>query len=238
MLAVAAKRSARDHAGAGRRFLQGPLLTNVEPMLEHDDPPFIIETQLGHPLSIRQLVVNYLRAVERFRLQYTRSSVLERQLETESLGYAALAEALGWADSIDNYLRAGPKNSIGTSRDEAWASSLPADQEDFVLAFQRVRNLVHHRWWQALATSMSSDIDGAQVNQWIWGSLPVGAGQGRGRSSELDAAYASRLRGADLLASLDKLAAVFWSKRRWQIVRADIEQPGHEVLSKIVFDDE
>jgi hypothetical protein len=157
-------------------------------MPEDYDQPFIIESQLGHPLSIRQLVVNYLRAVERFRLQYSQSSVLEEQLETESLGYAALAEALGWADSIDNYLRAGPKNSIGTERDEAWAESLPADQEELVHAFQRVRNLVHHRWWQALATRMSSDIHGAQVNQWIWGSLPTGAGQGRGRSTKLDAA--------------------------------------------------
>lgn len=207
-------------------------------MLEDDDQPFIIDFQLGHPLSIRQLVVNYLRAVERFRLQHSQSSVLEGQLETESLGYAALAEALGWADSIDNYLRAGPKDSVGTERDKAWAESLPADQEDLVVAFQRVRNLVHHRWWQALATRMSSDIHGAQVNQWIWGYLPAGAGQGRGRSSELDAAYARRLRGSDLLTSLDELAAVFWSKRGWQIARADIEQPGHEVLSPLKFDDE
>lgn len=207
-------------------------------MLGDDDQPFIIESELGHPLSIRQLVINYLRAVERFRLQYSRSSVLETQLETESLGYAALAEALGWADSIDNYLRAGPKDSIGTERNEAWARSLPADQEELVLAFQRVRNLVHHRWWQALATRMSSDIGGAQVNQWIWGSLPTGAGQGRGRSPELDAAYTRRLHRSDLLTSLDELAVVFWSKRRWQIARVDIEQPGHEVLSPLVFDDE
>lgn len=199
---------------------------------------FTIEVQYGHPLSIRQLVVNYLRAVERFRVQNKRSRDPERQLGSESLGYAALAEALGWADSIDNYLREGPRDSAGTNRDKDWADSLPAGDKDLVLAFQRVRNLVHHRWWQALATRMGLDIHGEQVNQWVWGDLPVGVGQARRRSVSMDAGYAGRLKGLDLMTSLDELASVFWSKRGWEIVRSDIEQPGHGVESPLVFDDE
>ena len=126
----------------------------------------------------------------------------------------------------------------GTNRDQDWAASLAADQEDLVVAFQRVRNLVHHRWWQALATRFGRDLHDRQVNRLVWGRLPTGAGQGRGRSAEADAAYANRLQGQDLMSSLDELAAVFWTKRGWEIARQDIMQPGHDVGSPISFDDE
>lgn len=196
----------------------------------------ILEVQTRNPLSIRQLVLNYFRAVERFRLQCERSREPENQLIAESLGYAALAEALGWADSIDNFLREGPRDNPGTQRDKEWALGLPDEQRQLVQAFQRVRNLVHHRWWQAVATRIERNSEGAQVNQWIWGALPDGSDQGRGRSSDLDLAYAARLQGSDLLASLDDLAAVFWTKRGWQITRVQVEQPGHQVGSPLVFD--
>ncbi len=149
-------------------------------------------------------------------MQYERSRDPSNQRDSESLGYAALAEALDWADSIDNYLREGPRDNPGTQRDKEWALAFPNDQRDLILAFQRVRNLVRHRWWQAVATRLGRNPHGEQVNQWIWGALPAGAGQGQGRSPALDAAYSDRLQSGDLLASLDDLAAVFWTKRGWQ----------------------
>lgn len=208
-------------------------------MRDEDLPDGIsVELQLLHPLSIRQLLVNYLRAVERFRIQCERAKDPDHHLHAESLGYAALAEALDWADSIDNYLREGPRGSVGTNRDKDWAEALPPDQNELVLAFQRVRNLVHHRWWQAVATRLGDGGDGDQANKWIWGRLPESPDQARRRSAIMDAAYESRLGGMDVLATLDDLAQVFWSKRRWEIRRQDINQPGHVVASPIVFDDE
>lgn len=193
---------------------------------------------MGSPLSIRQLVLNYLRAVERFRLQYERSRDPSHQLHSESIGYASLAESLDWADSIDNFLREGPRDNPGSPRNKSWAVALPDQQRDLVVAFQRVRNLVHHRWWQAVATRIALNVNGEQTNHWVWGALPTGVKEGRGRSSTADDVYSTRLQGRDLLTSLDDLACVFWTKRVWEIRRVEVEQPGHSVESPLVFDDE
>lgn len=195
----------------------------------------VIEVWNGTPTSIRELVVAFLRAVERFREQDSRSSRLDEQLQTESLAKAALTEALNWADTIDQYLAHGPRGSTGTARDPDWAARLPDEQSDLAHAFQRVRNLVHHRWWEAVAVRMARQ-EGVQVNQWVWAPFPRSSNEGRGRDADGDAAYHRALQGRRLLETLDELAAIFWSKRGWEISRHDLTQPGHDVGSPLVLD--
>jgi hypothetical protein len=205
-----------------------------------------LEAWSGTPMNIRELLGNFLRAVERFRLQDTNAAKVSEQLVTESLGHAALMEALNWADSIDQYLRFGPRDTLGTDRDQDWASGLPEAQSELILAFQRVRNLVHHAWWQAITVRMHLGQDG-QVNEWVWGFLPheadrmIGKGSGSAatKKDQLgDEAYGSALRGRPLLGTLDGLAEIFWAKRTWEITRDDVRQPGHDVLSPLTFDGE
>ena len=188
------------------------------------------------PTAIVYLVINCLRAVERFRAQTDRVSLPHEQVKSHSLARAALSEALGWADAIDNYLREGPRGNIGTNRDPNWTCGLDSDARELVEAFQRVRNLVHHAWLDALAVRISF-VDGKQVKEWIWKPLRDDVGKGRG-SDPRDAYYRARLEGRTLLSTLDELAAAFWERRGWQIARADVEQPGHQVLSPLRFDDE
>jgi len=197
----------------------------------------IIEMFSPQPASIRELVLNFLRAVERFREQDARSSDLVDQLHTESLARAALFEALNWADTIDQYLAAGPKGTIGTERNEEWAQGLPADQERLARAFQRVRNLTHHQWWQAVGVRMTRS-DGQQVNEWVWAPLPAGAA-GRRRDPDADADFADRLAGRRVLTTLDELAEVFFARRTWAITRPELAQPGLGVIgSPLRFDGE
>ena len=197
----------------------------------------VLEAWSLQPASIRELVVNFLRAVERFREQDARASDPDDQLHSESLARAALYEALNWADTIDQYLRAGPRDTPGTDRDQTWAAGLPGDQPRLALAFQRMRNLTHHQWWQAVGVRMSR-VEGRQVNEWFWAPLPDSAG-GRHRQSDADAAFNQRLAGRHVLATLDELAEVFFARRRWQIARADLAQPGHSVQgSPLLFDGE
>lgn len=192
--------------------------------------------QYQSPVSIRELIVSFLRSVERFRLQNER--VGDDQLEAESLGFAALAEALNWADSIDNYLRSGPRDTKGTNRDPDWATQLGEDERLLIQAYQRVRNVVHHRWWQVVSTRVFGGVAADHRPRWIWGRLPSQGSDGRGKDAAGNAAYASALEGRDVLVTLDQLATVFWSMRRWQISRGDVTQPGHSVRSPLSFDDE
>lgn len=201
------------------------------------DDDVVIEAWSGQPASIRELVLNFLRAVERFREQDARSSDLADQLHTESLARAALFEALNWADTIDQYLAAGPRGTIGTERDREWAKGLPADQERLARAFQRVRNLTHHQWWQAVGVRISRS-DGRQMNEWFWAPLPDEAA-GRRRDLEPDAAFKDRLAGRRVLTTLDELAEVFFARRKWEVTRAELAQPGHGVAgSPLRFDGE
>jgi hypothetical protein len=198
---------------------------------------YVLEVFSGRPTSIRELIVNYLRAVERFRAQVGIAREPGEQLRSESLAGAALSEALAWADSIDSYLAAGPKDTLGTDRNPQWAQQLTSDEADLVAAFQRIRNLVHHRWLDALATRLTPE-DGVHTREWIWAPLPRSKAQGKGKDKERDATYMARLEGRPLLATLDELAGAFWRKRRWAIIRDDVRQPGHDVLSPLKFDDE
>lgn len=196
----------------------------------------VVEAWSGGPESVRELVLAYLRAVERFREQDARASDPEGDGHGESLARAALFEALNWADTIDQYLRKGPRGTLGTDRDEEWAAGLPREQERVARAFQRVRNLTHHQWWGAVGVRMS-DVDGRQVNEWFWAPLPSSGG--RHRDLDADSAFEERLAGRRVLATLDELAEVFFARRTWQVRRADLAQPGHGVEgSALRFDDE
>jgi hypothetical protein len=203
----------------------------------------VLEVWSGAQTSVRELVINYLRAVERFRAQDVRSTVIEEQLQSESLAKAALAEALSWADTLDQRLGQWPKDErpskkIRKSQRQApWAVDLDEDAHDLVEAFQHARNVVHHRWFDLVSVRISVNGDG-QVNLWTWAPLPGNKRPGDNKSPELDGIYATKLEGRHLLETLDELAYAFWQKRRHQIRRAAIGQPGHDVQSPLIFDDE
>jgi hypothetical protein len=200
------------------------------------DDDVVIETWSNTPTSIRELIVYYLRAVERFREQDSRARDSEDQLHSESLGSAALAEALSWADTVDQYLAMGPESTKGTQHDRGWVARLPDEQADVVRAFGRIRNVVHHQWWRAVGTRITR-IGDRQVNEWFWAPLPDRAARTK-RDRDGDRAYGERLEGRAVLATLDELGVVFWSKRTWQISRSDVVQPGHGVGADLRFDDD
>ncbi len=50
--------------------------------------------------------------------------------------------------------------------------------------------------------------------------------------------YRQEMRGAEVLATLDRLGEVFWAKRTWVIHRSDIAQPGYDVGATLAFDAE
>lgn len=191
------------------------------------------------PVSIRELVIHFLRAVERVRAQDGRSThkeFVEEGFRREPLARGALFEALNWADSIDNYLRKGLRNTKGTARDLGWAEALPLDQRDLVLGLQHARNVSHHRWFNVLAVTFQRGQAGEQVGVWTWGVLPPETGSRRRRDKEARSAYLSALKGEPLLDTLDRMAAVFWTKRGWHITRSDVYQVGYSVASPITFD--
>lgn len=95
---------------------------------------YVIEISPQEHSTVRDVVISYLRGVERFRAQDSLRSDLDGQLRIESLGRSALAEALNWADSIDQYLRAGPRSG---ERDPEWADRLPAADRNYA------KNLAH-----------------------------------------------------------------------------------------------
>lgn len=141
------------------------------------DEGYIIEISPQEHSTIHELVISYLRAVERFRAQDSLRSDLDLQLLVESLGRSALAEALNWADAIDQYLQTGPRSD---ERDPEWVHRLPAS--DLAQGFQRVRNLVHHRWWQAVVVQLQMR-QGVQINEWCWADLPTASRKGQGKDS-------------------------------------------------------
>lgn len=190
----------------------------------------------GEQLNIRYLVLSYLRAVERFREQDTRAGGEQGQGHSESHASAALFEALNWADSIDQYLAMGPRDTMGTVRDQEWTAHLSLEQMQLAQAFQRVRNLVHHQWWKAIAVRLDQRSDHESVSR-IWAEQTVAFDNHR-KDNGADAAFAAQLQGRRLLETLDELAAIFWSKRTWIITRSDVLQPGHGVGSPLQFDPE
>jgi len=193
---------------------------------------YIVEVSPQEFSSIRDLVVSFLRAVERFRTEERQASNLDEQLTVQSRGRSALLEALNWADAIDQYLRQGPP---GRPREQDWTGALTPAKRDVVQAFQRVRNLAHHRWWEAVTVQISTAQD-EQVNRWIWGPLPDRKRQGATKDADRDAAFARALQGKSVMTTLDELAATFWEKRGWEIRREDLEQPGHRVGTPLALD--
>ncbi len=85
---------------------------------------YVVEVHHPGPINIRELVVFFLRAVERFRAHARAYADGGDQLENESRARGALAEALSWADSIDQYLSKGPRDRKGTERDPEWATTV------------------------------------------------------------------------------------------------------------------
>src|SRR4051812_4015361 len=193
----------------------------------------IVEVTDLMPVNRRELVASYLRAVERFRAQDSNASDLTTDVHARSLGLSALAEALNWADAIDGQLRAANKDDVG---DHDWTRPLAPDEQAVIRAFGRVRNVVHHRWWNAVTIRLRTKQSDSQVNEWIWAALPASARRGTSRDQQGDAAFKSHLEGKRVLRTLDQLAAIFWRHRGWEIATADVEQPGYPVRSPINFD--
>jgi hypothetical protein len=184
------------------------------------------------PVKIRDLVKCFLRAVERARAEVAGSKFRPPVIGGETRALGAVAEALNWVHTIDDYLgERGPEGETGTDRDSDWAAAFGQEQQDLVRGFRCARNRVHHEWWRAMSFRMSM----ASETEWIWAELPPSKQRPAPRG---EAAYASAVEGRSVLEVLDALAAVIWKKRRWEIEVEDIEQPGHKVGSPIRFDHE
>lgn len=190
----------------------------------------IIEVSPQDRSDIRELVASYLRAVERFRAEDNAgSSPGVHQLPTESRGRAALAEALNWADAIDSYLGWQHRG------EGEWFDTLTNDERRLVVGFRHVRNIVHHRWWDAVAVQLRWS-GGTQVNQWRWGRIPATTRKPSKHEVAGDSAFVDRLQGRRVLETLDELAAVFWPRRRWEITVDGLEQPGYSVETPLELD--
>lgn len=184
-------------------------------------------------MSIRELVTFYLRAVERFRLHATQLPIDEDQLSNASLARGALCEALNWADTIDQYLGYGPRNTKGTSRDPEWASKLDGADGEFVTAFRYARNHAHHQWMDLIATRIY--LNDTRPAFWLWRSLSPESLRLGGSQAK---AYSNQLARNPVLGSLDRLGGILWDKRGWEIPLSAIRQPGYPVGTDLCFDPE
>jgi hypothetical protein len=196
----------------------------------------IIEIQQLHPMDITELVVFYLRAVERFRTHALAYASGGDQLSNESRARGALAEALNWADSIDNYLSKGPRDTKGTDRDQNWAATIDGANGELVQAFQYARNHVHHQWLNLVGTRLHSG-DQAKPSEWYWAKVPSPPQSGSRKSKGADE-YQRQMYRAIVLTTLDRLGQAFWEKRTWAINRSEIVQPGYDIGADLRFDPE
>lgn len=194
---------------------------------------FIIEVHQSEPMNIKELVVFYLRAVERFRSHALAYAAGEDQLANESRARGALAEALSWADSIDQYLAKGPRDRMGSDRDPNWADSVDDASGDLVRAFQYARNHVHHHWLNLVGTRLRGGS--VAPHEWFWADVPKVSRAGDGKRAGADE-YEQRMLGAEVLSTLDLIAEIFWVKRTWEIRLSDIAQPGYQVGAVLEFD--
>lgn len=184
------------------------------------------------PKLIVNLVVAYLRAVERFRSAATVVSEPDGQLQGEQTGWEAMAEALNWADAIDENLRA---NDRSRPKGADWTDDLPDDSRRLWLGLQHARNAVHHQWWEAVALQMEVRPEG-QNNTLVWAPLPEPKRRPSAAEEASAEAYVSGLRGRPILETLDELAAVMWPLRKWGVSRADLVQPQYGVGTPIELD--
>lgn len=196
----------------------------------------IIEVHQRGPIDIKELVVFYLRAVERFRTHALAYASGGDQLSNESRARGALAEALNWADSIDQYLSQGPRESKGTDRDPNWATTLDGANGELVRAFQYARNHVHHQWLNLVGTRLYSG-EQAKLSEWYWTEVPSPSRSASGKSNGADE-YQRQMHRAVVLTTLDRLGQAFWEKRAWVIYRSEIVQPGYDVGADLGFDPE
>jgi hypothetical protein len=195
----------------------------------------VITAQSNDAMKITELVTFYLRAVERFR-KHSQDLNDGPTVGGSSHAQGALGEALNWADTIDQYLRDGPHGTLGTNRDPDWAASVDGADGGLVRAFRYARNHVHHQWFNLVATRIYQGPQG-QVTAWVWGKIPATT-KGQGKSDPRRDDFDRQMLDADILSTLDRLAEVFWKRRRWEIQRSDIDQPEYPVRSTLTFDPE
>lgn len=147
----------------------------------------------------------------------------------ESLAKAALAEALSWADTLDQHFGQWPegeprpgKKVRKALRQSPWALELDEDAHDLVEAFQYARKVVHHRWLDLISVRMCADRN-RQVNLWVWAPLPDNKRPGDERSRELDTLYARKLEGRPLLETLDEARGRVLAEAGSSIERAALD---------------
>lgn len=197
---------------------------------------FVVEVHQPGPMHINNLIVFYLRAVERFRTHALAYAAGGNQLDNESRARGALAEALSWADSIDQYLSKGPRRTKGTDRDPNWAASVDGANGDLVRAFQYARNHVHHQWLNLVGTRIDGKEQNAS-NEWFWADVPQPSRSGSKKDTGVKE-FQQEMRGSDVLMTLDRLSEAFWEKRTWRIGRSEIAQPAYGVGAALQFDTE
>jgi hypothetical protein len=183
----------------------------------------ILIAMANDQVTINQLVVGFCRAYYRFLSE-------DQGEDAQSLprAYMALFEALNWADAADAFLRRGPEVRGG---DPQWPERLPANQREVVEGVQHARNVVHHQWWDAIATEMQMEDDWT-VNAWIWSDLP----KRKNRDRDGRRAYNAALRGKPIADTLELLRDAFWSVRRWEIKADLLDQPAYPLAADAPVD--
>lgn len=134
--------------------------------------------------------------------------------------FMPLFEALNWATSLEQYIRASWPSELSAS--ERWHDSIPFGST--VRAVQFVRNSVHHDWAQALALSEGDRNFPARVACWMWvwrQQLPS-----RRRDVEGERLYRDELAGEPVIGALGRLLAIFGKAMRvlhsYGVVRSDL----------------
>lgn len=134
--------------------------------------------------------------------------------------FMPLFEALNWATSLEQYIRASWPSELSAS--ERWYDSIPYGST--VRAVQFIRHCVHHDWAQALALSGGDGDLPARVACWMWiwrEQLPSGRPDAAG-----ERLYQDELAGKPVIGALGRLLAIFGMAMRelhnYGVVRSDL----------------
>lgn len=167
-----------------------------------------------NPRTTPTVIASYLRAVERFRNAYESSiSIDELQVHYREIGYSALLEAVTWA-------RAFIENC------ELSKEKFPDQEFAFALTF--ARNQLLHSWHELIDISMSKKSDA----KWLWS-----AKKGEDFASKSNyIQYCNRLKGKEIISTLEEFSKIIWPMRGWKLYRHNIEQPGIDVKTNLEFD--
>lgn len=114
--------------------------------------------------------------------------------------FIPLFEALNWATSLDDHVRASWPFEA-----ERWYESIPCGST--VRAVRFARNRVHHQWAQALTLGDADRDLPARVASWVWAwrtELPAGR-----RDLPGERLYREDLAGEPVIGALGRLTAVF-----------------------------